>query len=181
MKTMREKALAGFTIAEMMIVVALSSIITFGAFAILRVGTEQSQLSQTKMTLQDGAREALYKMVQEIRQSAPSRVTIGAGGNSIQFQVPNPTSLVNAAYDLNWTSAHTIQYTLSAGQLQRTDTTTNQTSVMANDITAIQFAGNIPQPTLVTITISAQRTLISGRQIPATPLQMTAQAEVRNS
>jgi type II secretory pathway component PulJ len=181
MKTIREKALEGFTIAEMMIVVALSSIITFGAFAILRVGTEQSQLSQTKMTLQDGAREALYKMVQEIRQSAPSRVTIGAGGNSLQFQAPNPTSLVNATYDLNWTSAHTIQYTLSAGQLQRTDTTTNQTSVMANDITAIQFAGNIPQPTLVTITISAQRTLISGRQIPATPLQMTAQAEVRNS
>ncbi len=181
MKTLRKEDIAGFTIVEMMIVIALSSIITFGAFAILRVGTEQSQLSQTKMTLQDGVREALYKMVQEIRQSAPSRVTVGAGGNSLQFQVPDPTSLVNGSYTVNWAGAHTIQYALSNVQLRRTDTTTNRTSVIANDITGIQFSGNIAQPTLVTITVSAQRALTNGRQVPVAPLQMTAQAEVRNS
>ncbi|HOW88201.1 MAG TPA: hypothetical protein P5561_02770 [Candidatus Omnitrophota bacterium] len=184
MKILGKKGAKGFTVSELMIVVGLSSVVFMGVLAILRVGTEQSQLSQTKMLLQDTAREALYKMVQEIRQSAPSRITIAGNSASIQFAVPDPASLVSTtSYTVNWTGAHQIQYALGGAgnrQILRTDLATNRTSVLANDVTALQFTGDAAQPNVVTITISAQRNLTSGRPVPSAPLQLTAQAEVRN-
>jgi len=56
-----------------------------------------------------------------------------------------------------------------------------QTRVSANDVTALSFTGNSTTPSVVTTTMSVQRTLISRKLVPATPLQMTAQAEVRNA
>lgn len=164
--------------------VGISSAILLGVFAILRVGSEQSQLSQTKMTLQDGAREALFKMTQEIRQSTSSRINVLANGNMLSLVVPDPAALVQEDYSVNWDGAHYILYSLSAlnspGQILRTDTTTNQTSVLANDITGLLFAKDPADPNVITITVSAQRALTSGRLVPANPLQLTAQAEARN-
>ena len=145
----------GFTIVEVMVAVAISTMIIFGIFGIFQAGSEQTQFSQTKMTLEDSAREALYKMTQEIRQSAPSRITVGGSGDSLQIQVPDPSSLVQGDYTVDWDSAHTIQYALGGtgnSQLLRTDTATNLTSVIANDVTDIQFVGNGSQPDIVTIT-----------------------------
>ncbi len=178
------KRSAGFTVVELMISVALSTFIIGGVFIILHVGSEQSRISEVRMTLQESAREGLFKMVQEIRQSAPTRITIAAGGNSIQFSIPDPAALVTTAYAVNWTGAHTIRYAIGGAsnrQLLRTDATTNQTSVIVNDVTGILFVGNATDPNVVTITLSVQRTALGGQPIPATPLQITAQAEVRNS
>lgn len=183
MNCSEKKRLRGFTILELMIVLGISSILLIGIFSILRVGSEQSQLSETKMLLQDTAREAVYKMVQEIRQSAPSRITIGAGGASLQFSVPDPAALIAPDYSVNWTGAHTILYARGGTgntQILRTDLSSNKTSVIANDITGLLFTGNATPPTVITVQISAQRTLTSGRTLPATPLLLTAQAEVRN-
>lgn len=176
-----KKCERGFTILEVTLVTAISTIIIFGIFGIFQTGNDQAQQTQVKMTLEESTREALYKMAQEIRQTSPNRpITIGANGISLQFEVPDPASLIDASYAINWAGAHTIRYARGGPgnlQLQRTDTTTNRTSVIANDITAIQFARN---GSVITITLSAQRTLINGRLVPVTPLQMTAQAEMRN-
>lgn len=178
----KAKEKKGFTILELAIAVAVSTIIIAGIFMIFRVGSEQTQFSQTKMLLEDSAREALFEMTQEIRQSAPSRILIGNNGAALQLLVPDPSSFVDASYAVDWDSAHTIQYAIANGtsQLRRTDTATNKTSVLANDVSAIQFAGDAPQPNIVRITISVQRQLVSGRWVPAQPLQLTAEAKVRN-
>ncbi|HOW59213.1 MAG TPA: hypothetical protein PLO78_05745 [Candidatus Omnitrophota bacterium] len=174
----------GFTIIELVLVAFLSSFIILGSFAAFTVGNEQAQLSQTKMTLESSARDALYKMAQEIRQSAPSRITIAAGGASILFAVPDPANLITATYGVNWAGCHMIRYALGGvnnRQLIRTDVSANQSSVIANDITALQFAMGVSQIRVISITLSTQRTLISGRPVPDTPLQLTAQVEVRNT
>lgn len=174
---------SGFTMLEMAIVVALFMVAGYVLFATTRAGNEQNNAREIRMTLQDNAREGLYKMVQEIRQSAPSRITIASSGGEIQFSVPDPSDLTNADYTVNWTSAHTIRYYLGGlnnSKLMRQDLTTNLQAVMASDITAVSFTGNAAQPTVVTITLSAQKVTPEGRTIPSTPLQLSAEAEVRN-
>ncbi|MBN1688747.1 MAG: prepilin-type N-terminal cleavage/methylation domain-containing protein [Candidatus Omnitrophica bacterium] len=172
----------GFTLIEMMIVVAICTVIAGGIFLALQAGQTQTGVADLKMMLQDSAREAIYKMVQEIRQSAPSKITIGAGGNSIQFEFPDPTAPVDGSYNIDWDSAHTLTYALggTGSQIIRTDSDAGTTQILANDVVDIDFTGNSGQPTLVTITVSVQRTFTNGRVVPDSPLAVLGQAEVRN-
>lgn len=175
---------SGFSLMELVVAISLSTMIGMVIFMSARSGDDQINSRDIRMAIQESAREGLYKMVQEIRQSAPSRITIGTGGTSgtsLTIQVPDPASLVNADYTLNWNSAHSIQYSLSNGQLIRTDQTTNKTAVLSNDVTAVSFTGDAAQPNRVTVALDVQKQLTNGRLMPPTALRMTAQAEVRNT
>ena len=171
----------GFSLLEMMMVVALSSVLFYALAATMRQGGEQLDSAGVRMNIQESAREGLYKMIQEIRQSAPTRITIS--GNTIQFRVPDPANSVTATYAPNWAASRNISYALGGTnnrQLLRTDVATGQTRVAANDVTALTFTGNSAAPTLVTVTMSVQRTLTNGKVVPNPALQLTAQARVRN-
>ena len=173
----------GFTILEMVMTVAISLVIAYSIFAVARSGQDQIQTSHIRMTIQDSAREGLYKMTQELRLSAPSRIAIGNGGNVITFTVPNPNNSFAADFSVNWAGAQSIRYALGGTnnrQLIRTNQTTGQTSIIANDVASILFQGNGANPSLITITMNVQRALTNTRFIPQTPLQLTGQAEVRN-
>ena len=171
----------GFTLLEAVFVMALTAMVGAVVFGITRAGNQQNNARETRMTLQDNAREGLYKMVQEIRQSGPTKITLGAG--TIQFSVPDPSSLTTGTgYALNWAGAHTIKYSVggtNGTQILRLDMTTNKTAVIANDVTSAAFTGN-GGLTVITVTLNVQHTTPEGRQIPATPLSLVAQAEVRN-
>jgi len=177
----------GFTLVELMVVIAITSIIAYGMFAAVRSGHDQIRTGELKMTIQNAAREGLYKMTQELRQSAPNRVTLVPGGaNTIRFNIPDPNNPVDGNYNVNWGGSHDIQYTLGGlnnQQLIRTrlDLAPPVTTVLANDVVTLNFTGNGTPPSVITATIGVQRTLVNGRLVPALPLQMTARAEMRNS
>gem|GEM_PF-863301 len=187
----------GFTLVEVMIVSAVSAIIIFGVFTILQVSNRQLEIIHAKMTLQEGPREALFKMAQELRQTAWHKIedTFGtADGNGVQraitlsFIVPVPapdeSSLVDSHFSPKW--AHDIRYSLNEDtrQVVRTaiDLTTGETKevVLANEVTSLEFSRNSSAPELITITMGAQRVLANGNTIPDQPIQMTAEAEARN-
>lgn len=171
----------GMTVTELMVAVAVSVIITYIVFTAIRVITDHNSTSGLKMAIQTSAREALYKMLMEIRESSPSRITI-TGGNTIRFQIPNETAPVTSSYAVNW--GDTIQYTRGGtnnSQIIRTNVTTSATSVIANDVTSLAVTGNTTPPTKVSLTISVQRSLLNGRSIPSSPITLTGQARVRNS
>ncbi len=173
----------GFTLLEVVVAVAISSVISYALFLALRMGDEQIRTTDLKMTIQDSMREGLYKMIQEIRQSAPGKVNIDSSGNSISFSIPDPNNAVGDDYSANWDDAIQVSYALGGddgNQIMRTVSNDVTTKVMANDVTGVTFAGNAGNPTLVTLTMNVQRTLTNGRLVPSTPLQMTGQAEVRN-
>ncbi len=180
MKTGNQK---GFTLTEMMASLGISTIIVYSIFTVIRVTGDQIDTTGLKMTIQSSARDGLYRMTQEIRESAPSKITVGTGGTSVTFYVPKPTAPVTSSYDIDWTNAYQIKYALGGTgnkQIIRTNLTTNQTTVVANDVTALTFTGNTSQPTDVTVAMSVQRALVNGRNVPATAMQMTGQAKVRN-
>lgn len=183
----------GFSLVELMFVVAIFTIIGAALFAVLRASEEQTRVVDLKMTIQESAREGLDKMSQEIRQTAPNQITIGASNDTIQFLIPDPNAAnpLDASFYIDWNNAHTIQYALAtaadialgfqANQLIRTDVTGgNAKTVMANDVQSVTFSGN-SDLNVITITLSVQRTLLNGRVIPPTPLDVTVQTAVRNS
>lgn len=183
----------GFTIIEVTIAVAVSAVILFGAFAILLVSNRQLDLIHSKMSLQEGPREALFKMAQEIRQTAYHKIIdFGPGssltGSTINFRVPIPapdaSTLVDGSYSPLW--AANINYALdpNTNQIIRTSTdlgtgVTRQT-VLANNVTALTFSRPSTTSALITIRIDAQQVLSNGRRIPDQPIQLTTQAEARN-
>ncbi len=180
----------GFTVLEMTVTMAISSMIAFAMFHVMRTGGLQSEIADVRMTIQDSSREALYKVVQELRMTSPSRVTFGGSCNSITFNVPNPSSPVNnSTYAVSW-PGHQIQYALSGTQLIRTNSTTSQTSVIANDVTSVMFTTDTTSPftctssgspSTITAVINVQRSLKNGRSVPASPLQLAGQARIRNT
>ncbi|MFA6600305.1 MAG: hypothetical protein WCU74_04730 [Candidatus Omnitrophota bacterium] len=175
----------GFTTIELMIVVMISTFIGMSLFVILRAGEIQTQTAEVRMQLQDSAREGLYKMLQEIRESAPDRIAaLPQGGASLTFNIPDPANPLNADFSVNWGVSDQIRYALGGlnnRQLIRTNLSTNTQTVLANNVTQLTFAVNRQlNPTLISVTMRVQRTLENGRLVPATPLVMTGEAEIRN-
>lgn len=171
----------GFSLVELMIGLVMASIIAYATFSILRASNEQTQSADVKMAVQDSAREGLYKMLQELRLSAPNQVTVSA--NTIQFKVPNPAAPLGADYKVDWTNAHTITYSLGGAnnrQIIRANLTTLETRVVANDVTSLSFSGDATPPRVVTITMSVQKSMLNARQMTATPLQLIGKAELKN-
>lgn len=172
----------GFSLLEMMLVIAISTMMAYAMFAVMRAGDNQIQMSEVKMTIQESAREGLYRMIQEIRMSAPARITMPTE-SEIEFEIPDADDRVTGSYDVNWAGAHTIRYErggASGNQIIRTNVTTGETSVIGNDVTALSFTGNGENPSIVTITVSTQKTLLNGQLAPASALQVSGRAEVRN-
>ncbi len=131
----------GFTIIEVTIAAAVSTIIIFGAFGILQVSNKQLEIIHAKMTLQEGMREALFKMAQEIRQApqkvdgnrinltevdilttndTPNVIPNAQGienASTIVFQIPDASSpAVDDNYEPKW--VRTIQYRQSNPAIQ---------------------------------------------------------------
>lgn len=186
----------GFTITEVMLAAAISTVIIFGVFGILQVSNRQLQNIHARMSLQEGPREAMFKMAQEIRQTAWHKIaglgTAGADGvessSTINFVVPvpspNSSSLVDANLTPKW--AHNIQYLLDGTNHRILRIATNlttlatQQSILANEIRGIEFSRETSVPGLITIRIAAQRELPDGQRIPEEPIWMTTKAEARN-
>ena len=79
---------AGFTLLELMVVVAIFSIIIGASYALLNAGRTGSYTGYTKIELQEDSRRAMEAIVAELSQSVFTRVGIGAGGGSITYQTP---------------------------------------------------------------------------------------------
>ena len=187
---MRKKQ-EGFTLLEVIVATAISTIIVFGAFGILQVSNRQLQIIHTVMSLQEGPREALFKMAQEIHKIVDLGTADAEGierSDTIDFIVPVPepdaSTLVDANYAPRWASD--VQYVLDPNSRQilriSEDLTTSETkqAVLANDDTSLEFSRASATPGLITITIEAQKTLSNGETIPQNPIRMIAQAEARN-
>ena len=184
MKTRVKKTELGFSLIEMAVVLALTGFIALAVFMVVHSDALQVSAAELHLTLQESAREGLYKMTQELRESSsstsPQRIVIGNPNNSVTFMVPDPSNPYNSDFSINWTGAQTINYALGGinnQQIIRTNQTTNTTKIIANDVVQLSFAltGRV-----MTLTLGVQKTMHNGRQVPDTPLLMSTEFLVRN-
>ena len=174
----------GFNLVELMMVMGMMGLLGLAIFFSLQAGDVQMKTAELKMNLQDSAREGLYKMAQELRESSPStspvRIQIGDPASSVVFKVPHPTNPLKTDYSIDWDNAQTIQYALgglSNHQIIRTNQSTGTTTVLANDVVQLSF---VLSGRNMTISIGVQKSLSNGRVVPASPLVLTTEFEVRN-
>lgn len=82
----KTKFLKGFTLVEILVSAVILSFIIAGLFAIFSVANISWYTDMGLLGLQQQARQAMYRMVREIRQGSPLRKTIDDG--KITFYIP---------------------------------------------------------------------------------------------
>lgn len=174
-KEMKKRPNNAFTLPEVMVSMAVFSIIMVLVGIILRGGEEQAQLAGIKMNLQESVREGLYRMALEIRESSPSRVAVGSGGSTLTFQIP--ANISNSGV-ITWSAPITFQRGGNGTQLVRMGG--GQTTILANDIQSATFSATGAPVQTIVFSVTAQRTMTNGRAVPAVPLSMTGEARLRN-
>lgn len=165
----------GFTLTEMMVSVSVFSLMILLTTMILRGGEEQAQIIGAKMTLQESARESLYRMATEIREASPSRVTISNGGRTLTIRIP---ASVDTSGSITWSSPIVYQIGGTGNQLLRRDMGTGQATVLANDIQSLTFTANGNPLASVGLSVTAQRSVTNGRTLSVTS---AGEARLRNS
>ncbi len=169
----------GFSLTEIIFSSFLATMLVGSFFVAVRANDGHGDILYTKMNMEEQGMNALRKMEHELRQSAPSRITIGSGGSSIIFQVPNEASPVDTStYAVNWSGAHTIRYDVSGAQLIRTDTSAVSDTtprVLTNFVSGVTFA--VPTSGIVTVSLNLSQTLKNTRSITQV---LSARVQVRN-
>ena len=169
----------GFSLVEIMVSAVLASFILGALFLTIRNYDASGDMFYSKINMEEQGMRALQKMEWELRQTAPSQITIGGGGTSITFNVPSEVSPTLATtYTVDWTNAHTVTYSVSGTQLIRTDTsatTDTTTRKLCNFVSSVAFA--VPSSGVITTTLNLSQTLKNTRVITQT---LTARTQVRN-
>lgn len=174
MTLMNQKEQRGLTFSEMIVATTIFSLSMVMVSQVLRGGAEQLRTAETKMNLQESARESLYRMGLEIREASAARTAVTNGGASLTFQIP---AGVSNSGTVTWSSPITYQVGGSGSQLIRLDTGTGQSTVLANDIQSILFTASGNPPDTVTYRVTAQHSLANGRNLSVIS---TGEAKLRN-
>ncbi|MCX5705579.1 MAG: hypothetical protein NTZ92_05955 [Candidatus Omnitrophica bacterium] len=127
------------SLVEFMISVVIFSLLLGGAYMIMGVGDKSNIAEMGYLDLQQGARQAMFSMIRELRGA--DSVVVGGGGSTVTF---------NTAADTN------IQYSRNASnQVLRTSALVAN-RYLGNNINSLSFtlSGN-----LVEIQLTAQKTV----------------------
>ena len=84
----RQAGISAFSLIELMIVTLIFTIIIGAAYSMMTTGTTNWHSGSVKIELQEDGRQVVTMMANELSESAFDKITIGAGGTSITFQVP---------------------------------------------------------------------------------------------
>ena len=123
----------GFTLLEVMVAVAIFSVISLAIFAVLTSWRRSRDISELQIDVEFEARRAMRKMTEEIIQTGPNKITITDNTDPVDdiivFQIPD--SYAGGA--ITW--GDQIQYSVSGQQLLRTNLTSGAPpEVIANNI-----------------------------------------------
>lgn len=127
----------GFSLVEILVVVAILGIIVAGIFVVSNVANISWDSSTGMLDLQQQARQAMERMVREIRQiDGGSPINITADADDISFfitdDITNPD--IPATYS--------VRYFLNASQVLRENPANDPDTqrVLANDVASLVFS-----------------------------------------
>jgi prepilin-type N-terminal cleavage/methylation domain-containing protein len=169
----------GFTLLEIMIVVFLFSVISTAIFSVLASGKNSLSAGESQVGVQQACRNGLDSMIKELRQASVSTITgvpaDGTNYSSITLQIPTAIG----ATGITWSSS--IQYALgglNGAQLLRTQSGSQR--VLANNVSALSFNRSVANPSVVNISITAQKNTFPGFTARQTTITLVSQVRLRN-
>jgi len=169
----------GFTLFEIILVAFLFSIISAAIFSVLATGRNSMSAGESQMSVQQACRNSLDAMVKEMRQTAASKIpdvpATGVNYSSITFQVPTAISATGPTWSSN------IQYSLgglNGTQLLRTQS--GNQKVLGNNISSVVFNRSVANPSVVNISVTAQKNTFSGFTARQSSITLTSRVKLRN-
>ncbi len=166
------------TFLEMTVSTVIFSIIVASIFTAIYTGRLYWRVGASQLDVQQQARQALSFISKELQQSRPGtgRLCSGCAAvaiieglpandnpyNSVTFRIPQDnngdgTVLDSDGYVVEW-SPDKITYSLVNDQIIRS-TSAGASKVLANKIYSLQFIRNSGAPKLITIIVTARKTI----------------------
>lgn len=115
----------GFTLAEILVSVAIVLFVFLGVYEVLNVGNISWFTDMGMLDLQQEARLAMDGITREIRQSSPYDVSITNGGQKVEFYIPDVSN--------------SISYFIQNSQLVREHPIGTE-KVLSGDLTSLDFS-----------------------------------------
>ena len=147
------KTTKAFTLIELMIAMAIFSIILGAIYSVLSMGRTSYYTGDIQIAVQQEARKAMDKMTREIREASSVNLSDG-----YPFLI----------------QTNRIKYEVNSGQLQKI-IEGGSTTVLANDVGNVQFT--LIGGDMVYITLTTQKNTVLGRSLSA---DLTSQVKLRN-
>lgn len=191
----------GFSLIEVMVVIAVFSIIIASVFSIMTIGRNAWYQGGTAIDVQQEGRKAMDKMVRELRESGSQKQNLPTSSpyqaNEVIFQisvgVDTDGNIIWGA-TTDWadsttvTASYAIKYYLSNNKIYRSvlnsypsGSVVGTDTIMANNIQSLTFTGNVSPATTINITVVAEKTVLQGgasqRNLQFT---LTSKATLRN-
>lgn len=158
----------GMTLAEILLVTALFSVLMGACLMVLLSGSASWQTNSVQVQLQQELRISIEWIKEDLMESGSSVITDvppdGNWYNTITFKVSNGVSGGNIVW-----SSQAIQYLLGgadSNQLQRK--VGAQVKIIAQNIQALHFRRQVATPNLVEISLTAQKNTTEGRLMTTT-------------
>lgn len=151
----------GLTIVEVLVSVLIFSIIALGLGYAVVAGKNALFVGDIPTQLRGNVLFALMPMVRELRQTAPAQINLGVGAssNSVTFKIPHDNNadgiVVDNSGTIEWSGDITY---MCNGLNQLTRTFGGTTSVVAPNITSLQFSRPVAIDALMQIDITVQKT-----------------------
>ena len=165
----------GFSLLEMLMAAAIFSIVCVVIFGVNQIGLNSWDQISVQSNLAGEARMGIERMTKELRTSKLSNID-SSSPTQLRFKIPTAVNSSTGAISSwsNW-----IRYSrggVNGNQLLRMDEGTNVATVVANEVTAVQFTAN-SNPSTISISLTTQKTTTNGRTIPIT---LSGTVELRN-
>lgn len=167
----------GMTLVELLLSLSILVILMLGSFQIMDVGAKNWLTSDVSVQLRQEIVRSFSRMELDLKKTRPAQISLGSGASStsLTFRVPqdnnNDGTILDASGYIEWSSD--IVYALDgSGQITRTSAGT--TSVVARNITSLQFTRPISPADILQIDIVASKISDAGRT-----LQDSSQLKVR--
>jgi len=157
----------GLSLVEVLVTSVVLAILIVALFLVLNIGQRSWIQGDVNIQLQQEIARGLTVIARELKKTAPEKVRIGA--SSITFNVPQDLNGDGSVVDTNgyieWSAD--IIYSLN-GSNQITRSFNGATSIIANNISALQFSFVQDEAAVIQVNITASKTSGAGRLVQDT-------------
>ncbi len=149
----------GYTLIEMLIVLAIVSLLFSAVFGVLNVGNISFNIGSARQTIENQARQGLDNMLRELYETSGGRVVLSGANSVITFMLPvGFDGAGNLLWGAEGVQNYKIRYLVDKNQLVRnildsSDKLISQ-KVLATDIQSLLFALD---GSMMTVTLNAKK------------------------
>lgn len=143
----------GFTLLEMMIVLAIVAVIGAALFMTMSTGRTSWYEADTQIALQEELRKAMRQITEDLVQSSKNQVSIPADGVVYSSMTLNISQGVFSNGTINWGTP--VSYALIGGQINRSQGSDSR--ILANNITQMDFKRQVLSSNIVRINLTARK------------------------